>query len=108
MINGQGYPKVHFPRDCHKTSKLIHVCDVYDALRTRRPYRDAWESPRILTYIEERAGTEFEPEAAAAFVMMMKRLEPGIQISPIPVADAPADASPPAPTTATEPKPPGT
>ncbi|MEO7823363.1 MAG: HD domain-containing phosphohydrolase, partial [Gemmatimonadaceae bacterium] len=48
MINGHGYPKLHYPRDCHKASKLIHVCDVYDALRTRRPYRDAWESQKIL------------------------------------------------------------
>lgn len=86
MINGHGYPKCHYPRDCHKASKLIHVCDVYDALRTRRPYRDAWESGKVLTYIEERAGTEFEPEAATAFVTMMKRVEGGIQLSPMPVA----------------------
>lgn len=89
MINGHGYPKCHYPRDCHKASKLIHVCDVYDALRTRRPYRDAWEPDRIITYIEERAGTEFEPEAATAFVRMMGRVESGIQVSPMPAADTP-------------------
>jgi len=86
MINGQGYPKCHYHRDCHKASKLVHVCDVYDALRTRRPYRDAWESDRIIIYIEERAGTEFEPEAATAFVKMMKRIESGIQLSPVAAA----------------------
>jgi putative nucleotidyltransferase with HDIG domain len=86
MINGHGYPKCHYPRDCHKASKLIHVCDVYDALRTRRPYRDAWEPDRIITYIEERAGTEFEPEAATAFVAMMRKVETGIQVSPMPAA----------------------
>jgi len=95
MINGHGYPKCHYPRDCHKASKLIHVCDVYDALRTRRPYREAWESQRVLAYIEERAGSEFEPEAATAFVTMMKRIESGIQLSPIP---EPAAAPPPAAT----------
>lgn len=84
MINGQGYPVRHYTRDCHKASKIVHVCDVYDALRTRRPYRDAWESEKILTYISERAGTEFEPEAANAFVSMMRKLESGIQISPLP------------------------
>ena len=86
MINGHGYPTCHYRRDCHKASKLVHVCDVYDALRTRRPYRDAWESQRVLTYIEERAGTEFEPEAAMAFVTMMKKAESGIQLSPMPDA----------------------
>jgi putative nucleotidyltransferase with HDIG domain len=86
MINGQGYPVQHYKRDCHKASKLVHVCDVFDALRTRRPYRDAWESARVLTYIEERAGTEFEPEAATAFVAMMRKAEHGIQLSPMPAA----------------------
>jgi HD-GYP domain-containing protein (c-di-GMP phosphodiesterase class II) len=38
MLNGGGYPKLAFPRDCHEASKLVHVCDVYDALRTNRPY----------------------------------------------------------------------
>jgi putative nucleotidyltransferase with HDIG domain len=89
MINGHGYPKRHYDRDCHKASKLVHVCDVFDALRTRRPYRDAWEAERALTYIAERAGTEFEPEAATAFVSMMRKAESGIQLSPMP--DAAAD-----------------
>jgi putative nucleotidyltransferase with HDIG domain len=91
MINGHGYPKRHYARDCHKASKLVHVCDVFDALRTRRPYREAWESERALTYIEERAGTEFEPEAATAFVTMMRKAESGIQLSPMPEPAANAD-----------------
>lgn len=106
MINGHGYPKCHYPRDCHKASKLIHVCDVYDALRTRRPYRDAWESQKVLSYIEERAGSEFEPEAAQSFVAMMKKIESGIQLSPIPDQPAPADPIAPEAHQGTEPKPP--
>jgi len=102
MINGQGYPVRHYHRNCHKASNLVHVCDVYDALRTRRPYRDAWESERVLTYIEERAGTEFEPDMAGAFVKMMRKVEGGIQLSPVPPAAgvtpvAPAAGGTPAP-----------
>jgi putative nucleotidyltransferase with HDIG domain len=95
MINGHGYPTCHYRRDCHKASKLVHVCDVYDALRTKRPYRDAWEAERVLAYIEERAGTEFEPEAARAFVRMMRKAEAGIQMSPVPPGDAGAPPKPP-------------
>ncbi|HVE80256.1 MAG TPA: HD domain-containing phosphohydrolase [Gemmatimonadaceae bacterium] len=73
MINGQGYPTIHYRRDCHRASKLVHVCDVYDALRTTRPYREAWESERALTYIEERAGIEFDREIAHAFVRMVRQ-----------------------------------
>jgi HD-GYP domain-containing protein (c-di-GMP phosphodiesterase class II) len=93
MINGHGYPKRHYDRDCHKASKLVHVCDVFDALRTRRPYRDAWEAERVLTYIEERAGTEFEPEAATAFVAMMRKAESGIQLSAMPEASGSASGT---------------
>ena len=83
MINGQGYPRCHYHRDCHKASKLVHVCDVYDALRTNRPYRAAWEAERVLGYVEERAGTEFDPEIAAAFVRMMRGLEGKVVSGPL-------------------------
>ena len=73
MLNGGGYPCMHFSRDCHPASKLVHVCDVYDALRTKRPYRDAWESERVLGYLEERSGMEFDPDIARSFVTMMRQ-----------------------------------
>lgn len=79
MIDGGGYPHCHFRRSCHPASVLVHVCDVYDALRTNRPYRAAWESAKVLSYIEERAGSEFDPEVAKKFVRMMKELEDRVQ-----------------------------
>ncbi|MDB4949144.1 MAG: hypothetical protein JWM27_1793 [Gemmatimonadetes bacterium] len=75
MHDGGGYPSLHYPRACHCASRMAHVCDVYDALRTHRPYRSAWESDRILAYIEQRAGTEFDPEYATTFVRMMREWE---------------------------------
>lgn len=75
MLNGGGYPRCHFHRECHRASHLVHVCDVFDALRTNRPYREAWETERVLAYIEEKAGTELEPTAAKAFVAMMRSAE---------------------------------
>jgi putative nucleotidyltransferase with HDIG domain len=41
MLNGEGYPTFLYERQCHRASNLVHVCDVFDALRTNRPYRDA-------------------------------------------------------------------
>jgi len=75
MINGGGYPALHYTRDCHQASKLVHLCDVYDALRTRRPYREAWSFDKTLGYLEERSGLEFDPELGEAFVRMMKQWE---------------------------------
>jgi len=76
MINGGGYPDRHFRCDCHKASTLVHVCDVYDALRTKRPYRDAWEPAATLAYIERGVGTEFDADVAKAFIAMMGKWEP--------------------------------
>ena len=75
MINGGGYPQCHYHRDCHRASRLVHVCDVYDALRTHRPYRDAWESNEVLKYLQDRAGVEFEPGITGEFLRMMTHLE---------------------------------
>jgi putative nucleotidyltransferase with HDIG domain len=75
MINGGGYPTRHFRRDCHKASRLVHICDVYDALRTRRPYREAWDSERVLANIQSGAGPDFDHELATAFIQMMRQWE---------------------------------
>ena len=81
MIDGGGYPALAFPRDCHYASKVVHLCDVYDALRTKRPYRDAWESDRVLEYVAERAGTEFDADLANTFVTMMRKFEDHLRVA---------------------------
>jgi putative nucleotidyltransferase with HDIG domain len=73
MIDGGGYPHLPDARGAQYASRLVHVCDVYDALRTRRPYRDAWTSEQALNYIESRAGLEFDPTIARAFATMIRR-----------------------------------
>ena len=73
VLNGTGYPHLHYPRECHHASHLVHICDFYDALRTNRPYRGAWESEKVLGYIENGIGREFEETAARAFVAMMRK-----------------------------------
>jgi putative nucleotidyltransferase with HDIG domain len=72
MLNGDGYPALHYGRTCALASRLVHVCDVYDALRTRRPYRDAWSSAKAAAYLEQRAGIEFDPALVATFMKMLR------------------------------------
>jgi putative nucleotidyltransferase with HDIG domain len=86
MINGGGYPRLQYARPCHQASRLVHVCDVYDALRTHRPYREAWPSDKILAYVEERSGTEFDGEIAHAFTRMIREWEPAV--AELPSAEA--------------------
>jgi putative nucleotidyltransferase with HDIG domain len=69
--NGQGgYPGFAFPRTTHYASRIVHVCDIYDALCSKRPYRDAWSREKALRLIDSIAGTELDPAIAAEFVRM--------------------------------------
>src|SRR5512138_2585293 len=67
-----GYPSLHYARGCAPASKLVHVCDVFDALSTTRPYRAAWPIEDTLAYLEVRAGTEFDADLVAAFVKTIR------------------------------------
>ena len=91
MLDGGGYPRLRYARDCHYASKLVHVCDVYDALCTDRPYRPAWASDRALGYLAERAGLEFDPEIVQTFTQMIRLWNESR------TALAPADSAPTAP-----------
>ncbi|MGE3508608.1 MAG: HD-GYP domain-containing protein, partial [Vicinamibacterales bacterium] len=80
MLDGGGYPQAHFRRACAMASRLVHVCDVYDALRTNRPYREAWSSMRTVEYLQTRAGTEFDPDIVRAFVTMLETGQARVQV----------------------------
>jgi putative nucleotidyltransferase with HDIG domain len=71
-IDGGGYPSFRFTRNCHYASRIVHVCDIYDALCTNRPYRDAWEPEKALTYLESRAGTEVDTDITRTFCEMVR------------------------------------
>lgn len=75
MIDGGGYPQRHRRCSCHNASLLVHVCDVFDALRTNRPYRVAWEAAAIADYIGQRIGLEFDDTVARNFLGMMASFE---------------------------------
>lgn len=80
MLDGGGYPHPHFRRACTLPSRLVHVCDVYDALRTHRPYRDAWPAAQTLDYLKSRAGSEFDPDIVRGFVGMLEAGEARVHV----------------------------
>ena len=73
MMNGGGYPSLRFRRDCHQASRIVHVCDVYDALRTNRPYREAWDSEKVIAHMEKGIGHDFDPDVVRGFLAMIKQ-----------------------------------
>ena len=71
MIDGGGYPPVGNRRECHHASRLVHVCDVFDALRTRRQYREAWSLEETARHLREGAGHAFDPLMVEPFLAMI-------------------------------------
>jgi putative two-component system response regulator len=82
MLDGGGYPTLHDARGAQYASRLVHICDVYDALRTNRPYRSAWESEQALAYLEGKAGVEFDPAIARSFIAMMRKWDHRVSLVP--------------------------
>ena len=91
MLNGGGYPTLYYPRACAQASRLVHVCDVYDALCTRRPYREAWPADKAATYLEERSGIEFDPELVEPFLRLLRKSDVEMRI----LGEEPADTQAP-------------
>ncbi len=81
-IDGGGYPAFRFERGCHYASRIVHICDIYDALCTNRPYREAWDPEKALTYLESRAGTEVDPDITRVFCAMVRESIPVRQAMP--------------------------
>ncbi len=47
--------------------RIVAVADVFDALTSKRVYKDAWEESRALKIMEEEAGRQFDPELIDIF-----------------------------------------
>lgn len=58
--DGSGYPRGISGNEIHPFSKIIHVCDVYDALVSKRVYRDALNPAEALEYLMSNCGVMFD------------------------------------------------
>lgn len=70
--DGTGYPRGLKGEEIPLAARLFAVVDVYDALTTNRPYREAWSREKALSYIQEQAGRHFSPDIVKAFFGMMQ------------------------------------
>ncbi len=67
-----GYPRYQKKRHINLYSKIVKICDVYDALTTKRPYRDKiFSQDETLNMMKENKGTEFDPIIFKVFLNMM-------------------------------------
>jgi PAS domain S-box-containing protein len=69
--DGTGYPRGLKGEQILPAARLFAVVDVWDALMSDRPYREAWPEEKVLEYIRSLAGTHFDPEAVELFLKVM-------------------------------------
>ncbi|MDR3710561.1 MAG: HD domain-containing phosphohydrolase [Capsulimonadaceae bacterium] len=72
--DGTGYPRGLKGVQIPLSARIFAVVDVWDALRSDRPYRPGWAIERVVNHIRSLAGTHFDPQVVEVF---MSRLEAG-------------------------------
>ena len=70
--DGTGYPDHKSGEDISLAARIVAVADVYDALTSTRPYKEAWSPERGLAAIESESGKHFDPRVVAAFVALYR------------------------------------
>jgi putative two-component system response regulator len=66
--NGAGYPRGLSGQDIPLEGRIMAVADVYDALVSRRPYKEPFTHGQAVDIIKKDSGTHFDPDIAAAFL----------------------------------------
>jgi putative two-component system response regulator len=68
--DGTGYPDGLNGEEIPLPARIFAVVDVWDALRSNRPYRDAWPKKEARQYIDNQSGKHFDPEVARSFLRL--------------------------------------
>ncbi len=66
--DGSGYPRGLKGEQIPLAARIFAVVDVWDALRSDRPYRPAWAVEKTLEYIRSQSGSHFEPRMVEIFL----------------------------------------
>ena len=69
--DGSGYPRGLKGEQIPLAARLFAVADVWDALRSSRPYRQGWPKEKVIEHIKSLSGTHFEPKAVELFFKVM-------------------------------------
>ncbi len=70
--DGSGYPSGLKREQIPLSARIFAVVDVWDALTTDRPYRDAWPREKVANYLQENSGSHFDPQIVAVFNRLLE------------------------------------
>ncbi len=71
--NGTGYPRGLKGEEIPLAARIFSVIDVYDALTSDRPYRPAWPEDKVIQYLREQSGIQFDPAVVEAFLSLLEK-----------------------------------
>ena len=66
-FNGSGYPKGLKGEDIPLSGRIVAIADVFDALTSVRPYKEAWSVEDAVKFITDEAGEHFDPKLVGIF-----------------------------------------
>jgi two-component system response regulator RpfG len=72
--DGSGYPNGLVGDHIPLCARIVAVADVYDALTSVRPYKNAWSSEQAFDYVASQVGRHFDPRMVEAFHAMKKQV----------------------------------
>jgi len=72
--DGSGYPGRLKGEEIPLPARIFTIIDVWDALRSNRPYRKAWSVKKTITYVQKQAGKDFDPNIVKRFVDIIPSL----------------------------------
>jgi PAS domain S-box-containing protein len=73
--DGTGYPRGLEGEEIPLAARIFAVVDVWDALRSDRPYRKAWADDKVIKYLETERNKHFDPRVVDAFLGMLENGE---------------------------------
>jgi len=70
--DGTGYPRGLKGEEIPLSARAFAIVDVWDALRSDRPYRPGWPEEKVLEHLREQKGKHFDPRVLEAFFQLLK------------------------------------
>ena len=72
--DGTGYPRGISGDEIGIYSRIVALTDVFDALGTERVYKKKWEWDKIIDYIKEQSGKQFDPRIVDIFLANLNEI----------------------------------
>ena len=73
--DGTGYPRGLRGEDIPLAARMFAAVDIWDAVRSDRPYRPAWPDQQAREHLASLAGTHLDPKVTTAFLELLVSLE---------------------------------